>query len=92
MITRIIAAAVLLLSIGTAHAGERQAMCSGEFTDMRVIGLTLGDCDLNAISEKELSYVKSVCGEPWTPSDSTGKSVPKCYDRSGHVANKINPN
>jgi len=46
---------------------------------MRVIGLTLGDCDLNNISDIELMYVKRVCGEPWTL-DSHSKA-PKCTIR-----------
>jgi hypothetical protein len=59
-----------------ARAQGVEHSCTGEFTDMRVIGLTLGDCDLNSISDKEVSYIKSVCGEPWTPGDD--KAAPKC--------------
>ena len=72
----LLAIAGVLVMAAPAHAQTAQRTCSGEFTDMRVIGLTLGDCDLNHISDTELSYVKGVCGEPWTP-DSDGK-VPKC--------------
>jgi hypothetical protein len=38
---------------------------------MRVIGLTLGDCDLNNLSEHDLTYVKRICGQPWTPDSDT---------------------
>jgi hypothetical protein len=46
---------------------------------MRVIGLTLGDCDLNNISDNELSYVKRICGDPWTPDSDT--KAKKCTIR-----------
>jgi hypothetical protein len=38
-------------TLASAQGIERT--CRGEFTDMRVIGLTLGDCDLNSMSESE---------------------------------------
>src|SRR6516162_7609948 len=64
-------------SITLAQGVERT--CSGEFTDMRVIGLTLGDCDLNNISDSDVCYVKRVCGEPWGPDPSENNNeVPKC--------------
>jgi hypothetical protein len=62
-----------------AQAQDVERICRGEFTDMRVIGLTLGDCDLNSISDSEVSYVKRVCGEPWGPDPSENNNeVPKC--------------
>jgi hypothetical protein len=64
-------------TITVAQSVERT--CTGEFTDMRVIGVTLGDCDLNNISDNELGYVKHICGEPWT-SDSDNKAK-KCTIR-----------
>jgi hypothetical protein len=57
-----------------ASAQGIERTCRGEFTDMRVIGLTLGDCDLNSISKDELKYVERICGEPWTI-DSTDKPI-----------------
>jgi hypothetical protein len=54
--------AVTLLAICPATAAER--VCSGPLTDMRVIGITIGDCDLNSISEEELKRVTNVCGAP----------------------------
>ena len=41
-----------LSSVRSRECNERT--CTGEFTDMRVTGLTLGDCDLNSKSNKEL--------------------------------------
>jgi hypothetical protein len=58
---------LVALSANTlASAQGIERTCRGEFTDMRVIGLTLGDCDLNSISESELKYVELICGEART--------------------------
>lgn len=58
---------VVTLASSSAYAqGGVERVCSGELTDMRVVGLTLGDCDLNSITDRELSYIKHVCGEPGT--------------------------
>jgi hypothetical protein len=70
---------VAVTASSSARAQGIERTCMGEFTDMRVIGLTLGDCDLNSISDKEVSYIKRICGEPWTPSDV--KKAPKCTIR-----------
>jgi hypothetical protein len=59
-----------------APAQDVERICRGEFTDMRVIGLTLGDCDLNSISDSEVS-----CGEPWRPDSEKVESPPKCAVR-----------
>jgi hypothetical protein len=72
MTTLLVVTVAVVLMTATAHART----CTGELTDMRVIGLTLGDCDLNRISANELTYLKSVCGEPWS-SDNEG-TVRKC--------------
>jgi len=68
-------------SIALASA---ERTCSGEFTDMRVIGLTLGDCDLNNLSANDLTYVKRICGQPWTPDSDTEAS--KCTSELLHRA------
>jgi hypothetical protein len=70
---------VVALSGAMAKAKDVERTCAGEFTDMRVIGLTLGDCDLSYISDKDLNKVKDVCGEPWTVDAST--STPRCSIR-----------
>jgi hypothetical protein len=80
---------VMLIATSAAHAQDAERTCTGEFTDMRVIGITLGDCDLNNVSDRELEYVKSLCGEPWTP-DSDGKA-PKCTLRVIASRNKSIP-
>lgn len=69
-----LAIVVLVLLTGAASADIRR-VCSGEFTDMRAIGLTLSDCDLNFISDPDADYVRQRCGEPWTiDSEGTAKS------------------
>jgi hypothetical protein len=55
----------LVALIASAHAGD--LACQGEWTDMRRIGLTIGDCDLNYISDKDRTKIEQVCGKPWTP-------------------------
>jgi hypothetical protein len=72
----IILVGMLALSTANTNAGGVERTCKGEFTDMRVIGLTLGDCDLNLLSENELKYVERVCGAAATPSSENRAS--KC--------------
>jgi hypothetical protein len=55
------------------RAGRREN-CTGELYDMRETGVTLGDRDLNHVSDGEFDYVKSKCGEPWSIGDD---STPK---------------
>ena len=74
----LLATVAIGLTVVAAQAESRdiERTCKGEFTDMRRIGLTLGDCDLNSISPKELEYIERVCGAPGTI-DSDSKP-PKC--------------
>jgi len=51
--------------IGPAHA-ESKRVCSGELSDMRAIGVTLGDCDLNNISDADYDLIRDRCGAPGT--------------------------
>jgi hypothetical protein len=46
--------------ISYASAADKRRVCSGEWTDMRRIGLSIGDCDLNDISDADLDYVAMV--------------------------------
>jgi hypothetical protein len=66
----------LLLLIATAtvwsgYAEGSEKVCAGTLTDMRVIGVTLGDCDLNSISENQLKQIMDICGEPKGVDDSS---------------------
>jgi len=40
--------------------------CSGELTNTREDGVTLGQCDLNFISVKEMTEIENICGTPGT--------------------------
>jgi hypothetical protein len=62
----ILASVVALLMAMSAHAEPAtKKLCIGEWTDMRKVGLSIGECDLNRISDKELKWIKrSACGEP----------------------------
>jgi hypothetical protein len=61
---------VLLLMISTfsdAHAASTlKITCSGALTNTREDGVTLGQCDLNFLSVKEMNEIENVCGLPAT--------------------------
>lgn len=40
--------------------------CSGSLTNTRADGVTLGQCDLNFISVKQMDEIEGVCGIPGT--------------------------
>ena len=67
-------------------------VCSGTLTDMRTIGVQLGDCDLNSLSETDFKRVTDVCGQPGTIDD---QNRPKCRvvvsanKATPHVAHKV---
>jgi hypothetical protein len=58
------AATGLIAATGAYAQGART--CSGEFSVLQAIGITLGDCDLNTISLADLHRVIEICGEPST--------------------------
>jgi hypothetical protein len=45
-----------------AHTAD--TTCSGVLRDQRVVGVSLGNCDLNSLSEKEFQEIVRVCGQP----------------------------
>jgi hypothetical protein len=47
-------------------ASTLKITCSGELTNTRADGVTLGQCDLNFISVKEMTEIESACGIPGT--------------------------
>jgi hypothetical protein len=61
---------VWLLSSGTivdAYAASTlKITCSGNLINTREDGVTLGQCDLNFISVKQMTEVENVCGIPGT--------------------------
>jgi hypothetical protein len=65
MFSKFLLTTIATLMIATpAIAGGAEKVCTGILTDMRVIGVQLGDCDLNSISEKEFKRITDICGEP----------------------------
>jgi hypothetical protein len=61
---------ILSLVLGTiihANAASTVKMtCNGNLTNTRADGVTLGQCDLNFISVKQMDEIESVCGLPGT--------------------------
>jgi hypothetical protein len=59
-----------VLGLGTIveanAASTLRVTCSGNLTKTRADGVTLGDCDLNFISVKQMDEIEHVCGIPGT--------------------------
>lgn len=71
-----------------ARAADREMICSGVLTDMRTIGVQLGNCDLNSVSEIDFKRVTDVCG---TPGGIEDDGAPGCRIRAivaPHVPNR----
>ena len=68
MAKRFIFAFIFVLSLGTIvdAASTLRMTCSGELTNTRTDGVTLGQCDLNFISVKQMDQIQHVCGLPGT--------------------------
>jgi hypothetical protein len=58
---------LVLGTIANANAASSLKLtCTGELTDTRKDGVTLGECDLNFISVKQMNEIEDVCGIPGT--------------------------
>ncbi len=61
---------IFVLSLGMiadANAAPTlRVTCTGNLTNTRADGVTLGDCDLNFISVKQMTEIVNVCGLPGT--------------------------
>jgi hypothetical protein len=58
---------LLLCTIVDANAASTLRMtCNGNLTNTRADGITLGQCDLNFISVKQMTEITNVCGIPGT--------------------------
>jgi hypothetical protein len=61
---------ILVLVLGTVAnayaASTLKMMCNGNVTNTRADGITLGQCDLNFVSVKEMTEVENICGIPGT--------------------------
>jgi hypothetical protein len=70
MFKRLTVFCVFSLVLGTTFHGNAASTlkmtCSGNLTNTREDGVTLGQCDLNFISVKEMTEIENVCGIPST--------------------------
>jgi hypothetical protein len=70
MFKRLTSICILLLVLGAIADGNAASgpkmTCSGNLSNTRDIGVTLGQCDLNFISVKEMTEIENVCGLPGT--------------------------
>ena len=61
---------ILSLGLSTIIDGNAASTlkmtCSGNLTNTRADGVTLGQCDLNFISVKQMDEIQTVCGIPGT--------------------------
>jgi len=61
---------ILSLVLGTivdaSTAWSFQLTCAGRLTILHESGLTLGQCDLNFLSVKEVNEIEDICGTPGT--------------------------
>ena len=61
---------IFVLGLGTIvdanAASTLKVTCTGNLTNTRTDGITLGNCDLNFISIKQMDEIESVCGLPGT--------------------------
>ena len=71
MTRQMVIAIATMLVIGGAIAESRAASglrltCSGNLTNTREDGLTVGQCDLNFLSVTDVNSIEDVCGIPGT--------------------------
>jgi hypothetical protein len=66
-LTTVCILSLVLGAIFNANAASAPKMtCSGSLTNTRADGVTLGQCDLNFISVKQMDEIENVCGLPGT--------------------------
>ena len=70
MLKRIIFVCIFSLVSGAIADGNAASTlrmtCSGNLTNTRADGVTLGQCDLNFLSVKAMTELENVCGIPGT--------------------------
>jgi hypothetical protein len=70
MSKRLTSVCILSLVLGAivdgGAASTLKITCSGTLTNSRTDGVTLGNCDLNFITLKEMTEVEDTCGLPGT--------------------------
>jgi len=70
-----------------AHAADY--ICNGILTDQRSVGVSLGSCDLNSLSDADFKRVTAACGQPNGVGEDSNKTV--CYVRAVTVPKKNFP-
>ena len=77
-----------LCSVGlTGRSSAADYICSGILIDQRVVGVSLGNCELNSLSDTDFKRVTDICGQPNGVGEETNKTY--CYIR-GTVVQKKN--
>ena len=70
MLTRLTVLCIFSLALGMVADGNAASTlkmtCSGNLTNTRADGVTLGQCDLNFLSVKAMTEIENVCGIPGT--------------------------
>ena len=70
MSKRLTSFCILSLILGATADGNAASTlkmtCSGNLTNTRSDGVTLGQCDLNFISVKQMDEIETICGLPGT--------------------------
>jgi hypothetical protein len=70
MSKRLTSFCILSLILGATADGNAASTlkmtCSGNLTNTRSDGVTLGQCDLNFISVKQMDEIETICGIPGT--------------------------
>jgi hypothetical protein len=66
-LTTLLGFSFILGTIANANsASTLKLTCTGELTDTRKDGITLGECDLNSIPVKQMNEIEDACGIPGT--------------------------
>jgi hypothetical protein len=76
----------LLSLLGPKPTQASETTCSGILTDQRAVGLSLGECDLNSVSDEEFRKITNVCGQPNGVGEDTNKTT--CHVRGVFVPKK----
>jgi len=70
MLTRLTVLCIFSLALGMVADGNAASTlkmtCSGNLTNTRADGVTLGQCDLNFLSVKAMTEIENACGIPGT--------------------------
>jgi len=77
---------VALAGYAQPVSGASTAFCDGTLTDQRVVGISLGNCDLNSLSDVDYGKITHICGQPNSVDEDTNKAV--CHVRGAGIPKK----